>query len=98
MGMLVFREARTWKGLFKFGLVGLCNSATIIGVMITVALVRTRPIAEGDKPLVRELRQRGYATWAIRKRDIRKVFFVLMFSICLLEISWIVAKVLEFTL
>jgi len=98
VGVIIFREARNRKGLIKFGLIGIFNCLSIIGLIIATLFVKTKEIREEDKELLAKLKQRGFSTWAIQAKDLRKLGFIPLFSVSFLIISWIIVKLVELSL
>ena len=94
-GILIFKESRNKKGLIKYGLLGLSNCVTIIGLVTATAFARTMAVKEGDKDLFDELKKRGYRTWPIRIIDLRKLAFIPLFSVSFLAISWIFTELIK---
>jgi len=70
-GLVVFRALR--KNIFKLGLFGLSNCLAIFGLLITTALISTKEKNESIKPLLTEIKQKGYS-WK------RRVVVVLFFA------------------
>lgn len=97
-GIIIFREARNRKGLIKFGLIGLFNCLSIIGFIIATSFAKTKKIREEDKELLAELKRRGYSTWAIQAKDLRKLSFIPLFSVSFLIISWIIVSLIQLSL
>jgi len=96
--IIIFKEARNKKGLIKFALLGLSNCLSIIGLVIATIFTKTKEIKKEDEDLLLEVKRRGYSTWAMQAKDIRKLGFVPLFSISFLIISWFVVKLIELSL
>lgn len=95
--LIVFKEARNWRGALKFGLVGLSNCFSIIGFLITIIFIKTKQFEE-DQQLFQELKGRGYSTWIFQIKDVRKLAFIPLFSVSFLIISWVIIKLIELSL
>ena len=94
-GLTVFKESRNKRGIRKYGLLGLFNVLSIIGLIIATIFSRTKEVKEEDKELFEELKGKGYSTWAFEWKDLRKLEFVPIFSVYFLIISWIVIEILK---
>ena len=70
-GLIVFKDLR--KKPIKLGLIGLSNSLTIVGLLITTLLVSTKNRQEDVTTLVAQLKQKGYC-W---KRKTAAILFFL---------------------
>lgn len=70
-GIIVFKDLR--KKPIKLALIGLSNLATLFGVLITIALVGTKNKDENLKPLLSEIKKKGYFG---RRRFARILFFL----------------------
>lgn len=93
---LVFKEYRNYKDAFNFGLNGIYNCLSIIGVIIAVSLRKTAVIKEEDRPLFEELKAKGYH---IASGDaLRKLLFVLCFSFAFLSILWVLVEFIKIIL
>jgi len=97
-GVIVFKEARNIKGLVKFGLIGIFNCLSIIGLIIAVSFTKTKKIKKEDEKLLEKLKQRGFSIQALQRKDSRKLIFVPLFSGLFLVISWIIVKLIELSL
>jgi len=60
IGWLLFREWRNWEGMKKFGLIGLANCMTILGLISVILPTRTAKDSEDAISLVQAIRERGY--------------------------------------
>lgn len=69
-GFIIFKDLR--GNPLKLGLIGLSNFFTIIGLLITTALVGTKNKNEGVEPLLSEIKQKGYF-W---KRRVATILFL----------------------
>lgn len=75
------------ESLIAFGL-----SSMPVLVLITawfLARVKTE-----DQELFQELRAKNYSSWTFQPKDKRKVWFIILYSIFFLIISWVVVKLL----
>jgi len=97
-GLTVFKESRNKKGIRKYGLLGLSNVLSLIGLIIATIFVKTKEVKEEDKELFEELKRKGYSTWAFEWKDLRKLVFVPIFSMYFLVISWIIIEILILSL
>ena len=79
--LLVFKESRSKKMIWRYGLIGLFNIFSIIGLCIALVIVPTKQIKEEDKKLFLEMKTKGYSTLAYRIVDLRKLFYIPIFSI-----------------
>jgi hypothetical protein len=82
LGAIFFRDP------IKFALLGLANIMTIIGLAVVVAFTRTRRIDEG---LRRHLRASGAL---VITSDTRKIYFIILFSILFLVLTFFVGYLL----
>ena len=94
-GIIVFREARNKRGLIKFGLVGVFNCFSIIGLIIATFSVETKRIKEEDKELFAELKKRGYSVRGAQSKDLRKLGFIPLFSVLFLLLSWAIIGIIK---
>jgi len=94
-GLTVFKESRNKKGIKKYGLLGLSNVLSIIGLIIATIFAKTKDIKKEDEELFKELEVKGYSTWRIQTRDLRKFAFVPVFSIYFLIVSWVLIEILK---
>lgn len=60
VGWLLFREWRGWEGIKKFSLVGLANCATLLGVIASILLEKTKRDPENADSLVQSIKEKGY--------------------------------------
>lgn len=70
-GWICFKDLR--KNIVKLGLIGLSNCLSIIGLIITTALISSKAGNKNIRPLIIEIKQKGYY-WKRR-------FAVLLFSV-----------------
>jgi len=86
---VVFRK-RVWK----YGLLGLTNTASIIGLMIGTAAIRTeRPqISEKAREMLEEMKKAGVR---VSIRDKRKLYFVLLFTFIFVLLTYLVENLLK---
>jgi len=97
IGLIVFRGLRN-KKIFKFGLSGLFNLFTLIGLIIAIVFWPTKEVKPEDQQLFEEIKKRGYSIAALRTRDWRKLIFVPAFSVLFLFIVWALTKLIELSL
>ena len=97
VGLILFKGLRN-KKIFKFGLSGLFNLFTLIGLIIAVVFWPTKEVKSEDQQLFEEIKKRGFSTAALRTRDWRKLIFVPAFSLLFLFIVWALTKLIELTL
>lgn len=57
---LLFREWRNWEGLKKFGLIGLANCLTILGVIALILPSNTKKDAEDASSLIGAIKEKRY--------------------------------------
>lgn len=98
IGLLVFREARSKKGLLKYAFIGLSNSVTILGLIVVLAIARTKEIRDEDKEALSTSKNKEFLIWAIQARDARKLLYLPLFSFSFLVISWLMIEVISFSL
>jgi hypothetical protein len=85
-GLIFFRKDVSKRRLALFGL---WNFLTIIGVIIAAVFLKTKEIDDKLRKLVRE---KGLV---VRARDVRKIGFVIVFSIFFLVITYIIGFLLK---
>ncbi len=78
-GIIVFREARSKKGILKFGSLGFSNCFTIIILIIRFSFWEVKKVEEEDYELADKLKERGYSIH--RKDSKRKLIFVPLYSV-----------------
>ncbi|MBW2977552.1 hypothetical protein KY331_01785 [Candidatus Woesearchaeota archaeon] len=79
-GIIFFRRDVSW---IKLAFFGLWNLLTIIGFMIAVVFLKTKQI---DSKFAKQLKEKGLI---IRARDIRKLGFVIVFSISFVVLTFV---------
>lgn len=57
-GLFVFKELR--KNIVKLGLIGLSNCLSILGLLATVIFINTKEKNENVKPILAEIKRKGY--------------------------------------
>jgi len=85
-GIIIFRDP------FRFALIGLANIFTIIGVVVVMAFVTTRKV---DKRARNILKSSGYF---VLITDMRKLYFIILFSILFLIMASLVEYVIKLPL
>jgi hypothetical protein len=93
-GVICFREARKFNGLWKFLLLGLFNCLTVIGLIIATIFARTKMIKPEDRELFYALQKKGYKLGALRMSDWRKIVFIPLFSVLFLIMSYLLIYIL----
>ncbi len=78
-GFIVFCEARSKKGILKFGLLGLLNCFTIIALIIRIHSLKIKKNDKKDQELINKLKEQGYLIH--RKDSKRKIVFISLYSI-----------------
>jgi hypothetical protein len=68
----------------------------LVLIFLVLIFVLKRIKAE-DKLLFAQLESAGYSSWSFRPKDKRKFVFVPLFSFSFLAISWLIIKLVEFT-
>lgn len=63
-------------------------------IVFLVALFLAGNIKKEDLPLFDELRHKKYSTWTFQPKDKRKIWFIVVYSIVFLIISWTIVKLL----
>ena len=92
-GIIVFREARSKKGIVRFGSLGFSNCFTILILMIRFSFWETRKVKEEDYELAGKLKERGYS---IHKKDTkRKMIFVPLYSMIYLILVVLILELIE---
>lgn len=85
-GMIIFKDLR--RNPIKLGLIGLSNSLTILGLLVTTVLVSTKTKNESIVSVLTELEQKGYL---LKRRFATILFFVaipfLVFGLFTLPLS-----------
>ncbi len=97
VGLIVFKEARSKKGIIKCGLLGLFNCFSVLGLIIATVFARTKEMKEEDKALFDQLKAKGYSTRSLQYRDSRKFLFIIFFSISYLIITWGIIELIKIT-
>ena len=92
-GIFVFREARSKKGILRFGFLGFFNCFTIIILMIRLFFWEVKKVKEEDYELVDKLEKRGYSIH--RKDKKRKIIFVPLYSIIYLMLVVLIFELIE---
>lgn len=87
-GVIIFKEVRSKRGLIKFGLLGIANCFSIIGLIFATAFVKTKKIKDEDRELFEKLKQKKYSGWSFQIADKRKFIFIPLFSVLFLLISF----------
>ncbi|MDO8513000.1 MAG: hypothetical protein Q7S37_00655 [bacterium] len=86
-GKIVFhRQVVNLKDYLMFGVLGLFNSFSIIGLAIAAIFWRTKIIKPEDQELFDEFIKRGYSSNNIRSADNRKLLFLPLFSVIFIVI------------
>lgn len=91
---IIFKEARGLR-VFKYALIGLFNSLTIVGLVVATVFWKVKQIRDEDKSMFEELKKRGYSTTGFLMSDWRKFIFVPLFSVLFLVISWSIISLLS---
>ncbi len=92
-GLVVFREARSKKGIFKFGSLGFFNCLTIIALIIRLSSLKIKKDEEKDQELINKLKERGYS---VNKKDNkRKMIFVPLYSITYIILVILILGLIE---
>jgi hypothetical protein len=60
VGLLLFREWRNWEVVEKFGLIGLANCLTILGMIALLLPSNTKKDAEDATSLIQNIKEKGY--------------------------------------
>lgn len=94
-GLVVFKEARSKKGWFKFSILGFTNLLSIIGLIVATVFVPTKSIRAEDKDLFFEFKKRGYNTKSFRIVDARKILFLIAFSLIFTVMSFLSVALLK---
>lgn len=95
-GLLIFKEARNKKGLVKLSLLGLSNCLSIIGLLITTALIKIN-CTKTDDTLIKNLKEQARPRRPLII-DLRKVAFVPLFSLVFLAVVWILVNLITISL
>jgi len=72
IGLLVFRELRSPRGILKLGLIGFSNCLSIIGLISATSIAKTKTDNGNLKTVLKELKEKGYPL----KRRIAAVLFI----------------------
>lgn len=60
VGWLFFKEWRNWEGLKKFGLIGLANCLTILGMIAVILPTKTVKDSEDAASIIQAIKEKGY--------------------------------------
>jgi len=60
VGWILFREWRNWEGVKKFGLIGLANCFSILGLIAAILPSKTLKNSENPSSLLDKIKERGY--------------------------------------
>lgn len=90
-GWIAFKDLRNKNGLVKLGLIGLSNCLSVIGILITTFLTRTKQKNENIIPLLSEIKQRGYF-W---KRRLAAILFSLLLLIFVFVIPSLIVELVD---
>lgn len=85
-GFIIFKEAK------KYALLGLANVFSIVGLGIAVAFTKTKELSES---LRKQIEKEGLV---VITKDIKKLYFVILFSVLFLVIGWVVGYLLKLPL
>ncbi|MCK5490280.1 MAG: DUF2330 domain-containing protein [Candidatus Pacebacteria bacterium] len=92
-GFVTFREARSKKGILKFGLLGFFNCLTIIALIIRLSSLKIKTNEEKDQKLINKLKEQGYS---ISKKDSnRKMIFIPLYSITYIVLVILILMLIE---
>ena len=92
-GFVTFREARSKKGILKFGLLGFFNCLTIIALIIRLSSLKIKTNEEKDQELINKLKEQGYS---ISKKDSnRKMIFIPLYSITYIVLVILILMLIE---
>lgn len=69
----------------------------VLSIAILIAALILNRIKPEDKNLFEQLKSAGYSSWSFQPKDIMKLAFVPVFSVFFMLISWLVIKLIEFT-
>ncbi len=75
-------------------------STLIFYILPVIALIfsfRLNRVKSEDRTLFEQLKSSGYSFWSLKPKDTMKIFFIPVFSISFLIISWLLVKLVEFT-
>jgi len=61
-------------------------------IIFLAAVLFAEKTKKEDKYLFEELRQKNYSSWTFQPKDRRKIWFILLYSIFFLIISWTIVK------
>jgi len=95
-GWVAFRrDVHRFNDLWSFGLLGLFNSFSLLGLIIATLFWRTRKVNQEDQNLLLELQNRGYNAGGMRIYDSRKFIFVPVFSLVFLGLTYVLILALK---
>lgn len=92
-GFIVFREARSRKGILKFSLLGLFNCFTIIALIVRLYPLKIKEIDQKDQELINKLKEQGYIIH--RKDSRRKMIFTSFYSIVYIILVILIIGLIE---
>jgi len=78
-------------------LISVLVSAALVPVAVLVFSLIIRRIKPEDKNLFEQLKLNNYSSWSFQPKDRTKIIFVPLFSISFLIVSWLLVKLVEFT-
>jgi len=91
--LLVFKEARNRKNLFKYGLIGIFNVLSVVVLIFALIFVRTKNFKDEDIELVNAMKAKGYSPIVYRILDYRKLLYIPVFMILFGFITYILSLV-----
>ena len=90
---IVFREARSRKGILKFSLLGLFNCFTIIALIVRLHPLKIKESDQKDQELINKLKEQGYIIH--RKDSRRKMIFTSLYSIVYIILVILIIGLIE---
>jgi len=80
--------------IFPILLILLTCVLPIVALIVAFMIKRVKP---EDKDLFEQLKLSGYSSWLFQPKDKLKIAFVPIFSVSFLIVSWLLVKLIEFT-
>ena len=99
LSLLIPEISHSWGYLdlniiFPILLILLTCVLQIVALIVAFMIKRVKP---EDKDLFEQLKLSGYSSWLFQPKDKLKIAFVPIFSVSFLIVSWLLVKLIEFT-
>ncbi len=99
LSLLIPEISHSWGYLdlniiFPILLILLTCVLPIVALIVAFMIKRVKP---EDKDLFEQLKLSGYSSWLFQPKDKLKIAFVPIFSVSFLIVSWLLVKLIEFT-